>query len=125
MQAWVTTTAVKTAAAAAASVSAPAPAPPPAVATSSAVDVPQADCVLVLNLTSESAARKLRWRLAETGLGDRVTVETENQKNRLRATGINAAAEERIHQILKEYPKLELQHCVGAPPVLRARAEER
>ncbi len=77
------------------------------------VDLPQTDCVLIPNL-SPATARKLRARLAEAGLSNRITGESENQKDRLRITGIDEATEQRIHQVLKEFPKLNLEHCIGA-----------
>lgn len=81
-------------------------------AAAAPTELPQGDCVLILNLSSEGAARKLRARLAEAGLGDRIA--NESEFHRLRVTGVDGAAEERIHQVLREYPKLALEHCLGA-----------
>jgi hypothetical protein len=98
----------ESAAAAAALANAPAAAAPPPV------ELPQTDCVLIVNFTSESAARKLRARLSESGISDPIAVESQDQKSRLRVNKVNAATEERIHQLLKEFPKLALEHCLGA-----------
>jgi hypothetical protein len=99
------------AAAATANTQAQTPAPAPVAP----LDLPQTDCLLIVNFSSEAAARKLRTRLSESGVGGLIAVETQNQKNRLRVTGSNAATEDRIQQALKEFPKLALEHCIGAP----------
>ena len=100
--------------AAAAKASAAAAAATAAATATAAIEVPQTDCILIVNFSSDSTAKKLRARLIESGLGNRIASETENQKNRLRITGVDGATEARIQQALKEYPKLSLEHCVGA-----------
>jgi hypothetical protein len=96
------------AAAAAASAAAAAAVPAP-------IDLPMADCVWILNLSNDAAARKLRSRIAEAGLGGRVSLiaDPETQKLRLRISGLDASDEDQLHQLLKESPKLVLEHCIG------------
>ena len=100
--------------AAAAAATSTAPAAPPAAPQAAAVEVPLADCVLIVNFNSEIIAGKVRARMGEIRVNeDQVALEPDRQKFRLRITGISAVAEARLHTMLKDYPSLVLEHCLG------------
>ena len=93
---------------------APEPVPPsPPAATE---DLPLASCVDIGSFASDGAARKLRNRLAGVGLAERTSVRTVDKATHLRLTGIDAAAEVLIHEILKDFPHQEMVHCSEAAP---------
>jgi len=84
-------------------------------ASAESVELPQADCLLIGEFPSEAAARKMRSRIADLGLGDKVSNDSSEAGSwRLRVTGVDASAEARIQHLLKDHPKLALEHCVGA-----------
>ncbi|SPE25662.1 exported hypothetical protein [Burkholderiales bacterium] len=76
-----------------------------------AAERPSVTCVEIGNFPSESAAKKARARLAAIGLADRTSASTVNHAMRLRVSGIDAATEAKIDEILKDYPKQQLEHC--------------
>ncbi len=102
--------------AASALASAAASAPVAAPTTPAGPDLPLADCGWIGGFASEVAARKLYSRLVEAGIGNKVAIaiDAENQKGRLHVTGMDPAAEERVHEVLREFPRLSFEHCVGA-----------
>jgi hypothetical protein len=75
--------------------------------------LPQPDCIVIGDFASEAAARKFRGKLAEAGVAEaRVAADPSDPKSRLRVSGIDAAVEARIQDLLKDRPKLELEHCI-------------
>jgi len=98
------------AASATASAAAAAPAAPKADVPLVA-DLPSLSCVEIGNFPSEGAAKKARARLASLGLADKTSASTVNHATRLRVSGIDAAAEAKIQEILKDFPKQQLEHC--------------
>jgi hypothetical protein len=93
---------------------APAPAPPTPPA---AAELPLVDCVLIVNFKSDVIATKLRARMGEIRLSEsQVALEPDRQKFRLRISGISALAENHLHEMLKDYPSLQLEHCLGSAP---------
>ncbi|HYB50017.1 MAG TPA: hypothetical protein VED47_02800 [Burkholderiaceae bacterium] len=95
--------------AAAASTPSPTPKPEPVP-----VETPSLACVEIGNFPSEASAKKARARLAAIGLSERTTLTTAAHATRLRVTGVDAATEARIDEILKDYPKQQLEHCKQA-----------
>jgi hypothetical protein len=98
--------------------SAAAAAAPAAIpASAPGAELPQADCGWIVGLASDGAARKLQSRLFEAGVGDKlaIAIDTEDSKRRLHLTGMDAAAEERVHEVLREFPKLGFEHCIASP----------
>jgi len=79
-----------------------------------AAERPSLSCVEIGNFPSESAAKKLRARLAAIGLTDRTSAGTGNRATRVRLSGIDAASEAKIDEILKDFPKQQLEHCAEA-----------
>jgi hypothetical protein len=86
---------------------------PPKVDVPVVADLPSLSCVEIGDFPSEGAAKKTRARLATIGLADKTSMSTVNHATRLRVSGIDAAAEAKIHEILKDYPKEQLEHCAG------------
>jgi len=72
---------------------------------------PSTACVEIGNFPSEATAKKARARLAAIGLSERTSASTVGHATRLRVTGVDAATEARIDEILKDYPKQRLEHC--------------
>lgn len=95
-------------AAASAAASAPVTTPRP---DAPAAQPPLLACVEIGNFPSDGAAKKARARLAAIGLADRTSSSTVGRATRLRVTGVDAATEARIDEILKDYPKQRLEHC--------------
>jgi len=86
--------------------------PPPVAAA--APELPLGDCVLVVNFVTESIALKVRARLGKMGLSEaQSALEPDGQKFRLRVSGIRPQDENRLQGLLKEYPSLQLEHCIG------------
>ncbi len=77
----------------------------------SPVEPPSTACVEIGNFPSEAVAKKARARLAAIGLSERTSANTAGHTIRLRVTGVDAATEARIDEILKDYPKQRLEHC--------------
>ena len=84
-----------------------------ATATAAIPEMPLASCIDIGTFTSEAGARKLRTRLTAAGLGDRLSATTDSDTH-LHLTGLDAASEAQIHQILRDFPKLEIVHCSDA-----------
>ena len=84
-----------------------------AAASAAVAELPQTDCILISGFSSDGAARKLRARLADLGLEQQVAVANDGDRVRLRVTAVDAPAEERIHKLLRDFPKLALEHCTG------------
>ncbi len=78
-------------------------------------DVAAASCVEIGNFPSDSAAGKVRGRLADIGLGDRTSSITVEHATRLRISRLDAAAKLQIDKILKDFPKLQMERCADAP----------
>jgi len=105
------------AAATVAATGAPPVAAPPAAAPAAAVELPSASCVEIGVFAAEAAARKARTRLAALGIGEHLSMTTTDHATRLHITGVDSALEARIHEVLKDFPKQELAHCVEPPAV--------
>ncbi len=105
----------KAAAASSAAAAAPATAAAPGDAAARGDDMPVASCIDIGGFASESATRKLHARLVAAGLGDRTTVIGADKTVILHLTGVDAAAEARIHAILKDFPHQEMIHCAEVP----------
>lgn len=75
------------------------------------VEPTSAGCVEIGNFPSEAAAKKARARLAAMGLSDRISANTVGRATRLRVTGVDAATQARIDEILRDYPKQRLERC--------------
>jgi hypothetical protein len=80
-----------------------------------AANVAATSCVEIGGFPSESAASKLRGRLADIGLGDRTSSITVDHATRLRISRLDAAAKLQIDKILKDFPKQQLERCAEAP----------
>ena len=80
-----------------------------------AANVAAASCVEIGDFPSESAAGKVRGRLADIGLGDRTSSITVEHATRLRISRLDAAAKLQIDKILKDFPKQQLERCTDAP----------
>jgi len=107
------------AAAEAATSTAAAPATPPAPAAAGAgapaLELPLASCIEIGPFGTESAARKIRARLAAAGLTEHVSTATTDKVTRLRITGVDAVGEAQVHLVLRDFPKQEMNHCTEAP----------
>jgi len=79
-----------------------------------AANVAAASCVEIGDFPSDSAAGKVRGRLADIGLGDRTSSITVDHATRLRISRLDAAAKMQIDKILKDSPKLQLERCADA-----------
>lgn len=75
------------------------------------VEPPSTACLEIGNFPSEAIAKKARARLAAVGLSDRTSANTAGHTIRLRVTGVDATAQARINEILKDYPKQRLERC--------------
>jgi hypothetical protein len=83
----------------------------PTPASAIPADLPSESCIEIGDFGSESAARKMRTRLASIGMGDRITMGGADRAARLHITGVTADDEAQIDTILKDYPKQQLTHC--------------
>jgi len=86
-----------------------------ASATTVPADLPLASCVDILGFSSEPATKKLRARLAAANLVARVDSASGDKPLHLRLTGLDGPAELQVHAMLKDFPRLELNHCSEAP----------
>lgn len=96
-----------------------APATAAGSASAPAVEVPLASCIDIGPFASEAATRKVRARLATAGLGDHLSTTTADKVTQLHITGVDAAGEAQIHDILHDFSKQEISHCFEAPPAAR------